>query len=143
MTEVYFYVLKPTCPKNLYQFACQLIEKIYVQQRRVYVYASNDEEVSSLNQMLWTFRSGSFIPHGILAEADAALTPVLLGSGQHCDAAHDILLNLSPTVPEFFNLYQRVTEIVDHNPERQQESRQRFRRYRELGCTLKTHEIMQ
>lgn len=143
MIQVDFYVLKPSYPKDWYYFACQLLEKIYTQQRRVYVCASSAQEAEYLNRMLWTFRSGSFIPHGLLATADANLNPILLGLNPQCDTVHDVLLNLAPTVPEFFDLYQRVLEIVDQNPERLQSSRERFRHYRELGCDLKTHELTQ
>jgi DNA polymerase-3 subunit chi len=143
MTQVDFYILKPSYPKNLHQFACQLLEKIYNQQLRAYVCTENEQETKFFDQLLWTFRAGSFIPHGLLGEADPVMTPILLGYGQHCDAAHEVLLNLSSTIPEFFNLYQRIVEIVDQAPQRLQQSRERYRRYRDLGYTLKTHEITQ
>lgn len=143
MIQVDFYVLKPSYPKDLYNFTCQLLEKIYTQKRRVYVHAGTEQEAQQLNRLLWMFRGGSFVPHGIITDADANLTPILLGSGQQHDTAHDVLVNLSPMVPDFFDLYQRVAEIVDQNPQRLQASRERFRHYRELGCTLQTHELTQ
>jgi DNA polymerase-3 subunit chi len=141
MNQVDFYILKPGYPKEFYQFVCQLIEQVYSQGRRIYVHLGHDKEARDLDRLLWNYREGCFIPHGLLGEADPKLHPVLLGSNQDPIGENDVLITLAPTAPEFFRRFQRVAEILDQDPARLQAGRERYRWYRDLGCTLRVHEM--
>lgn len=145
MAQVDFYILKAQYHRDRYHFACRLTEKVYKQGHRAYLHASNDGEVRHLDRLLWTFREGSFIPHGVLDDADPRLTPVLLGSQRDPSGEDDVLINLdlAPEIPDFFNRFQRIAEIVDADPERLRAGRTRFRYYRDQGCPLYTHELSQ
>jgi DNA polymerase-3 subunit chi len=44
-------------------------------------------------------------------------------------------------VPEFFSRYARVAEVVDANTERREQSRGRYRFYRDRGYKLNTHQV--
>jgi DNA polymerase-3 subunit chi len=141
MNQVDFYILKPGYPKELYRFVCQLIEQVYGQGRRIYVNLGQDAEARHLDQLLWNYREGSFVPHGLLSEADPKITPVLLGSGWDPIDENDVLITLAPVAPEFFRRFQRVAEIIDQDPERLRAGRERYRWYRDLGCDLRVHEM--
>jgi len=143
MTQLDFYILKAPYPGDRYQFACRLTEKVYGLGRRVYLHAGSDGEARHLDRLLWTFRDGSFVPHGLLGNADPRLTPVLLGSGRDPTGEDDVLINIAPEVPAFFSRFQRVAEIVDGDPERLRADRARFRFYRERNHPVHTHELRQ
>jgi DNA polymerase-3 subunit chi len=143
MTQVDFYILGETARANRYQFTCRLTEKIYLQGLRVYIHLGSTEDLRHLDRLLWTFRDGSFIPHGILGNADANVTPVLLGAGEQAGAEDSVLINLAPAVPDFFSRFARVAEIIDQDPQVRQAGRARFRFYRDRGYPLDTHEMVQ
>jgi len=143
MTRLDFYILKAPYPGDRYQFACRLTAKVYGQGHRIYLHADSDGEIRHLDRLLWTFRDGSFVPHGLLGEADPRLTPVLLGSRRDPAGEDEVLINIAPEVPDFFSRFQRVAEIVDADPERLRAGRERFRFYRERGYPLRTHELSQ
>lgn len=141
MTEVDFYVLAPRARGNRFSLACRLAEKAYSQQRRVLVYTESEEESRHMDRLLWTFREGSFIPHGLLQQADTDLTPVLIGHLDDPAGEHDVLINLSSRLPPFFSRFQRLAETLDQTPELLTAGRERFRHYKERGYPLNHHDI--
>lgn len=94
-----------------------------------------------MERLLWTFRDGSFIPHGLLGQADPAYTPVLVGNGEDATEEHDILINLHSEVPQFFSRFQRVAEPIDQDAQVRTAGRNRYRFYKDRGYPLETHEI--
>ena len=81
MTRVDFYVLPDTADGARLEFACRIAEKAYTQAHRVYVHAASAAEAARLDELLWTFRDTSFVPHALagagISAADAP--PVLIG----------------------------------------------------------------
>lgn len=141
MTQIDFYVMKESAPGNRFTLACRLAEKAYKQQRRVFVYTGSQEESIHMDRLLWTFRQGSFIPHGMIHQADASVTPVLIGHDGDPGEEHDVLINLSKQIPPFFSRFERLAEPLDQTPEDLAAGRSRFRYYRERGYDLQHHEV--
>ncbi len=52
-----------------------------------------------------------------------------------------MLINLAADVPDFFSRYERVAEVVDGNSARREQSRERYRFYRDRGYKLNTHQV--
>jgi DNA polymerase-3 subunit chi len=52
-----------------------------------------------------------------------------------------VLINLAAEVPEFFSRYERVAEVVDADAVRREQSRERYRFYRDRGYKLNTHQV--
>ena len=90
---------------------------------------------------MWTLWDQAFVPHGVLGRDDPALNPILIGNGDGTSEENDVLVNLAPTVPEFFSRFARLVECVDHDHAVRAAGRERFRFYREHGYPLQTHEI--
>ncbi|MDO9168371.1 MAG: DNA polymerase III subunit chi [Methylobacter sp.] len=65
MAEVSFYILPTESLKDRYLFACKLIEKAYRSGSFCYVLTDSAEQSQIIDDLLWTFRAGSFIPHRI------------------------------------------------------------------------------
>jgi DNA polymerase III subunit chi len=155
MTRVDFYVLPDADPAQRPLLACKLAEKAYGQGLKVYIHTATEGEALHLDELLWTFRAGSFLPHAIvkagtdpsfgpdpkLVFVPAFPAPVLFGH-DHEPAGHtDVLINLGVEVPQFFGRFERVAELVDQRPELLAQSRERFRFYRGRGYELNTHQL--
>ncbi|MGR9012177.1 MAG: DNA polymerase III subunit chi [Gammaproteobacteria bacterium] len=65
MAEVSFYILPTESLEDRYLFACKLIEKAYRSGSYCYVLTDSAEQSRLIDDLLWTFRAGSFIPHQI------------------------------------------------------------------------------
>ncbi|MDX5409499.1 MAG: DNA polymerase III subunit chi [Thauera sp.] len=141
MTRVDFYVLPDADPAQRPLLACRLAEKAYGQGLKVYIHTATEGEALHLDELLWTFRAGSFLPHSLHSAVAGEAPPILLGH-DHEPAQHtDVLINLGADVPLFFGRFERVAELVDQRPELLAQSRERFRFYRERGYELNTHQL--
>jgi DNA polymerase-3 subunit chi len=144
VTRVDFYILdQPTAAARL-TLVCRLAEKAVQQDHEVLINAGTEADGMQLDDMLWTFSQGSFLPHRMLygdATADEG-EPVLIGCGHEPeDGRWDLLINLAPEVPEFFSRFQRVAEVVGAEDENKAAGRVRFRYYRDRGYELKTYHV--
>lgn len=142
MTRVDFYVLNGTPPAGRERFACQLVEKAWHMGHRVYLHAADADQAQRLDDLLWTFRQGSFIPH---ARTDAGSADpdlrVYLGHADDPPEGCDVLVNLGDGVPRFFSRFERLAEIVADDESSRAAGRERWRHYRERGFEPATHEI--
>ena len=94
-----------------------------------------------LDKLLWEFLPDCFIPHDIGVDESGSVPFIQVADLQRLSSPAEMLLNLSSTVPEQLERYQRVAEIVPDNPIDRQPMRDRFRHYRNLGCTPDYHPI--
>jgi DNA polymerase-3 subunit chi len=144
VTQVDFYILDGDSDDARLRLACRIVDKATQQDHHVFIHSTSDDEAKQLDELLWTFSQGSFIPHRVVREALAAppLEPVLIGVNQPpAPGRWDVLINLAANVPEFFSRYERVAEVVDGNAERREQSRERYRFYRDRGYKLNTHQV--
>ena len=141
MTQVDFYVLDDRAMGNRFTLACRLSEKIYHQGRRIFIHTDSEEESRHMNRLLWTFRQGSFIPHGMAKECDPLTTPIIISHDKESGEEKDVLINLASGVPSFFSRFERVAEIVDKEPQVVTSGRERFRFYRDRCYPLNKHDI--
>jgi DNA polymerase III subunit chi len=140
MPRVDFYVLASAEAQARLRFACRLAEKAYQLGHRIYVCAESREQAALLDDLLWTFRAGSFVPHAVLP-ASEPLPPVLVGWQEPPEGHADVLVNLASEVPPFADRFGRVAELVDENETTKQRARERFRLYRDRGYSLASHTI--
>ena len=144
MTQVDFYILGSDSDEARLRLACKIVDKATQLDHHVFVHSTSEEEARKLDELLWTFSQGSFIPHRVLREepSEPPLESVLIGfSAMPVPGRWDVLVNLAPDVPEFFSRYERVAEVVDGNAERREKSRERYRYYRDRGYKLNTHQV--
>lgn len=141
MTRIDFYILERVETEGREHFACRLVEKAYQQGHRVYVNTVDETQARRMDELLWTFRAGSFIPHTCVAADEDPDARVHVGHGDAPLRHDDVLVNLAPNVPLFFSRFHRVAEIVDPDVNQRDLARQRFRFYRDRGYDLKSHNI--
>jgi DNA polymerase-3 subunit chi len=144
VTQVDFYILASDSDDARLTVACKIVDKATQQDRHVFIHSASDDEALKLDALLWTFAQGSFIPHRVVrGEIERPpLEPVLIGVNQPPGPGRwDVLINLAADVPEFFSRYERVAEVVDANAARREQSRDRYRFYRDRGYKLNTHQL--
>lgn len=141
MPRVDFYVLAEADGESRLRLACRLAEKAFSPEQRVFVLASSSEEARQLDELLWTFRDRSFVPHALVDAPDADLMPVLIGTDPAAVEQADVLINLGAGVPAGYERFGRIVEPLDGDRERRQQGRERFRYYRERGDTPQSHDV--
>lgn len=141
MTRVDFYVLSDSTNYSIAVLACKLTEKAFKQGHRVFIQTDDYQHSDTIDKLLWSFREGSFIPHGKCPLDDHKLTPVVVGHECDSDQDPDILINLSKNVPPSFARFQRLMELVGNQTAEKNSARERFRFYRERGYPLQTHNL--
>ena len=139
MTQVDFYVLPDASPRGRALFVCRLAEKVFGLGQRSFVHLASDDAARELDDLMWTFRDRSFLPHARVD--DGSDLPVLLGCGQEPAGEFHLLINLAPEVPGFFSRFKRVAEVVDADPQIRAQGRERFRFYKDRGYPLETHNL--
>jgi DNA polymerase-3 subunit chi len=142
--RVDFYILDTDAPNGRLQLACKLAEKAYLAEQSVLIWHTDGEELRSLDEMLWTFRDGSFVPHemtGATRQAAPNDTPVTLSAGVAPSGPVDVLINLAPDVPPCVAQSKRVIEIIDGDETRRKAGRTRFKAYRDSGVQPASHNV--
>lgn len=141
MTRVDFYILAENAKRTSDQVLCSLAGKAWKQGNRVYIHADSADQSGRLDNLLWTFKDTSFLPHGQLNQANSEKTPILIGHEDPPKDLHDIIINMTRDVPLFFGRFDRLIEIIDQSPEGRTQGRERYRFYQERGYTLNTHNL--
>jgi DNA polymerase III subunit chi len=144
MTErVDFYVLKSAAAKQRWAFACRLTEKAYLRDLSIVVANDTLAEAQGLDELLWTFNERSFVPHDVCPDersVDPATQVHLMALPTPMPAA-DLLVNLAARLPEGWERYPRIVEIIDADDERRRLGRERFKAYRDRKVALETHQL--
>jgi DNA polymerase-3 subunit chi len=137
MARVDFYVIGHADSDQRDAFACRLAEKAWQQGYRIYIRTVDAAATQRLDERLWTFRESSFVPHAPVSEADDE--PVVIGDQR--PPAADVEINLGDDIDPDWRAYERVAELVTHEPSDRQRARERFRTYREAGIEPATHNL--
>lgn len=140
MSRVDFYVLRDSGEIARQRFACRLAEKAYSLDNAVHIRVPDQQTADRLDELLWTFKDGSFVPHEQLAGADPR-SPVTIGHGDDATRQCDLLINLTEAIPDDADAFPRVAEIVTSDEPSRVSSRTRFVAYRDGGHTLDSHNI--
>lgn len=139
MTRVDFYVTRGAGHEAQLNVAARLAEKAWGRGHRLFIHVSDEQSARQLDDMLWSFRAGSFLPHA-LATDDLA-EGIVIGWGQEPGEHNDVLINLSGEAPAFFSRFQRVAEIVTDEPEHRERQRAAWRFYKERGYPVHKHDL--
>lgn len=139
MTRIDFYVLTQETPNGRALLACRLAEKAFQHGHRVYIHTESAVQSRHLDDLLWTFRAGSFVPHGLPEQADEV--PVVISERGEPGDDPDVLINLGAEIPLFFSRFARVAEVVDQSDTCLRTGRERYRFYKERGYELASHTL--
>ncbi len=137
MTKVDFYQLPADSQDERQLFACRLAEKAFRQGLDVYLHTGNQQQAEAMDELLWSFRSHSFLPHGLMTEPQA----INIGFGNDPGGHHQLLINLSNTIPDFFSRFERVSEIIVDQEQLKVAGRQNYKFYKDRGYALSFHDM--
>jgi DNA polymerase III subunit chi len=123
-------------------YACRLLRKATAGGARVAVLAP-PELLGPLDQALWTFSPLEFVAHvrAPCTPFDSARSPVLLCDDAQQADGFGVLVNLSTQVPQGFERFDRVIEVVDQTDADRQAARLRWKHYTALGLDITRHDL--
>jgi len=122
---------------------CRLVRKAVGSGAKAVVMA-DDALLTRLDAALWQFSAVEFVAH---CRDDAApemlmRSPVILATSGRATLPHQhVLINLGVEVPQGFERFERLIEIVTENDDDRQAGRSRWRHYADRGYTLKRHDL--
>jgi DNA polymerase III subunit chi len=142
MARIDFYVLSQSGEQARQLFACRLAEKAYKLEHTVHIHTGDESSAGRIDELLWTFRDGSFVPHDRWrAGSETPRAPVTVGCDPTFRGPRDLLINLDDVVPACAGAFPRIAELVTSDEDSRQKSRRRFVAYRDEGHELETHNV--
>ena len=135
MTEVSFYHLQRT---GLETALPKLLEKALDRGLRAVVVAGSDDRVAVLDNALWTYGQGTFLPHGTAADAFRDRQPVYLTT-EPADRPNGatVLVLVDSVGSEEMAGMERVLHVFDgRDPEAVTLAKERWRSLAAQGHTL-------
>lgn len=139
MTQIDFYILPETTSDARWLFACRLIDKVQRMGMRVLVAMDRETDARAFDELLWTFKPESFIPHQLINGGKPA--PVEITFNQEAGDHQGLLLNLSKNTPTYFSRFERLSEVVIQEQQSLQLSRERFSFYKSRGYPIETRKL--
>ena len=140
--RVDFYLSEEAGEGARLRLACRIAEKAYLAKQKVVVFSDDPTLIPKVDELLWTFGDGTFVPHDVVSHDGAAMeAPVVLTAGPLPDGAADVLINLGAGVPPFFEKFGRVAEFLDARPDVRAAGRERFKSYRAKSIEPQTHNV--
>lgn len=114
-----------------------LLERTLERGWRAVVMTRSEERVEALNNLLWTYRNESFLPHGSDADGNASLQPVWLTQSDENPNDADVLFLTDGAVTGNIGLFELCCELFgDSDEETVTAARGRWRTYLEAGHHL-------
>ena len=143
MTQSDFYLLKEQTIEDQWLFACRLVDQLVTKEgRQVLVQLDDRQQAAAFDDLLWTYRADSFVPHALLDAQDAPIDcQVSIGWLDDPGHQHDVLINLSQVLPNFFSRFQRLCEVVVQHDLVLEYTRNHFRFLKDRGYPLKATDM--
>lgn len=138
MTAVAFHFNAP----DRMAYACRLLRKAVASNAKLVVTGLSNT-LQELDTVLWTFSATDFVPHCQI-DSDAAMvarSPIVLAPSIKSAPHWGVLLNLGPQVPDGFERFERVIEIVGQDDQERQLARGRWKHYTERGHAITRHDL--
>jgi DNA polymerase-3 subunit chi len=123
-------------------YACRLLRKAVAKGARLVV-TGEPALLRELDTALWTFAPLEFVPHCYGSAAGStvlAASPVVLSDAAHAAPHQEVLVNLGPAVPEGFERFERLIEVVTANEDDRVQGRRRWKHYADRGYAIQKHD---
>jgi DNA polymerase-3 subunit chi len=139
VTEIAFHFGAP----DKLAYACRLLRKAAGSGAKVQV-VGDDATLAQLDSDLWALSSTDFVTH-CQAAADEPVrkrsTVVLSSTGVIQAGARDVLVNMGNAVPDGFEAFNRLIEVVSTNGADRDLARGRWKIYTERGYAITRHDL--
>jgi len=137
--QVDFYVLAESAP-SAGHLACRLCLKAWEEGHLVTVLAPSDDDARQLDQLMWEFPAGRFLPHQ-RGPADRDVPIAILSPRQALPEDRDVIVNLTADPIPQPARFRRLLEIVPADTALRASSRTKYREYQRLGLNPNHHEM--
>lgn len=115
------------------KYICEISEKLYNLGKRAHIYTSTQKDGHFLNQLLWSWKQDSFIPHGLKEESDEAEAVQICTTALPAEGA-DVLILYDPLSPDAFEGYSQIIDFAEtYDKQKLQASRLRYKQARDSG----------
>jgi len=121
MAKVSFYLFEKSNERQV-QSTCRLCRKILKQPAQIWLYCENTDLQQQLDEQLWSFDPGSFIPHGI--DQEQASICISSRLPQESDW---IVFNFNNQALEQIDKFSHIIEIIENNESAKQLGREKFK----------------
>lgn len=139
--SVDFYLLSNEASEDRGLVICRLIETAYLKKHKIYVHCQNQHDAELLDDLLWSFKDDSFIPHNLLGEGPEPPPPVQIGYNREPRGFNDILINMAHDIPPFHHKFKRIIEVVPDSESEKEICRVHYREYKARKYQLQTHNV--
>ena len=123
-------------------YACRLLRKAVGSGAKVVVTAGAND-LQTLDVALWTFAPLEFVPHCRASANPAVLaaSPVMLTDAVPAAPHQQVLVNLGDQVPDGFERFERLIEIVGTQDDDRLQARGRWKHYADRGYAITRHDL--
>jgi DNA polymerase III subunit chi len=129
--EVHF---RNLASKPLERWLPMLAAEFHVQGLRQLIRVGSEARLRALDQALWTFDPGSFLPHGAAGDSTDASQPILLTMGVDNPNAATVVLAVDDSSATPDEGFQRLDYLFDRNDTAGRDAaRIRWREWRDRG----------
>ena len=118
--------LSATTPKQKISLLTETAHKLFCEGKRIQIQAPSDEALRFLDDLLWSYKEESFLPHTI-ASSPTSEPIVLTKLAVNLNNA-DVLIHLLPTLPplHFPEIYDLLDETTPEKKEAAEHKRARL-----------------
>jgi DNA polymerase III subunit chi len=122
--------------------ACRLLRKAVASGAKVVVTADS-ALLRDLDVALWNFGPLEFVPHCLNTSSAAVLaaSPVVLAESPQAAPHQHVLVNLGASVPDGFERFERLIEVVTVQEDDRQSGRRRWKHYADRGYAIKREDL--
>jgi DNA polymerase III subunit chi len=137
MTRIDFHVLQESSIEARWLYTCHFVEKVAALGHEILIAVDTDAEAQMLDDLLWSFKPESYIPHQILGGKNGSKVEITYSD--YVQNHQDVLVNVSSRVPEQFSRFERVAEIVIQDSTILENTREHYKFYKQRGYPITQH----
>jgi len=118
--------------------ACEIAEENYARGRKLQIIALDQGQAERLDDLLWTFKPDSFVPHGLWAGSpDEPDQPVVITTRKEQVVGMDSLLMMGYSEIDLVSRFSHAFHLVVDNEERLDSSRRYWTLLKDAGFSLR------
>jgi DNA polymerase-3 subunit chi len=133
--EINFYHLTRTSVERTLP---RLLEKVLEAKQRAVVITESPARTNALNEILWTYSTNAFLPHGSATEGQPAEHPIWLTETAENPNQSNVVVQLDHEPLNNFSTFKKCLYLFDSNqPNVLEKARQNWQAYKSKGYTLR------
>jgi len=122
-------------------YACRLLRKGASINQRLFVVVP-EADLQHLDAALWSLSPHDFVTHCQASQVHLlSHSAVILATQLKAVEGVKTAVNLGPGLPEGFESFDRLIEVVSDDPADRLEARERWKEYTALGYSLQRHDL--